>query len=151
MSRFSGSASGGNPKSNQQVRRDWSPARHSSSFRLKNVLSAVPSVEVIHSCGCTPVACNRVAMVGTKPSRIMLPVSSLRLNASSKVTLSPCTPWPDTFVTDLGMMMEPLRNGWASLPRPMYGLPVMGASGEACKVFRNFLKWSPASLPVWAR
>ena len=71
----------------------------------------MPSVDVIHSWGCTPVAFNLVAMVGMNPSSIVLPASSDRLNASSSVILSPCTPWPATFVTLLGMITLPLANG----------------------------------------
>ena len=87
--------------------------------RVENVLSAVPSVEVIHSWGCTPVAFNRVAMVGMKPSRIVLPVSSDNENASSSVILSPWTPWPATFVTDFGIITLPLTNGCRRSPAPM--------------------------------
>ena len=133
------------------MRRDCSPALQASSLRLKNVDSAVPSVLVIHSCGCTPVALSLVAMVGMKPSKMVFPVSSDNENASSNVILSPWTPWPATLVTLFGIITLPLANGWRKSPAPRYGRVVIAASGELPSVFRYFLKWSPASLPVCAK
>ena len=69
--RSSGSSSSGKPKSNHAVRSGTSPARKPSNRVLKNVEAAVPSVDVIHICGCTPVNLKRVFMVGPKPSKII--------------------------------------------------------------------------------
>ena len=147
----SGSASSGMPKSNQHVRVGTLPARKESSRPLRNVESAVPSVEVIQIWGWTPVKCSLVFMVGAMPSRISLPVSSSKLNASSMVNLSICVPWPATLVTASGQMKLPLRKRCSIPPLESLGLRANGASLDFESCCTKSLKCFSASLPVCAR
>lgn len=143
------------PKSKKQVRPMGSPAsimaRSSSSFGLKNVDSAVPSVEQNVSRGRTPVSFNLVVVVGRKPSRIALALSAGNAQHSSKVRESPWKPWPPLSVVPPGCIVLPFFNVRHMLPLLMRLEAASGANGDLSKPVMYSRNCCEASLPVWAR
>ena len=114
------------------------------------MLSALPSVEVIHRCAATPVRIRRVFMVGMMASMMVSPDSFVSENASSMVTLSICLPWPAILVMAIGLIVLPFVKLTLMPPLENRNLRTFCIRRVPCISSAYSLKWSSASLPVCA-